>query len=58
MPIKLRIAAGLVILLWLAYTALQTLFVMQHLSEALAAILGFIPGILGIGAFLAAGLMP
>ena len=55
-PIKLRIAAGIVILLWLAYAALQTLFVMQYLSEALAAILGFIPGILGVGALLAAGL--
>jgi hypothetical protein len=58
MPFKLRIAAGLVILLWLAYTALQTLFVMQHLSEALAAILGLIPGILGVSALLVAGLVP
>jgi membrane protease YdiL (CAAX protease family) len=55
---KVRIAAGLVVLLWLAYTALQTLFVMQHLSEALAAILGFIPGILGVSALLVAGLTP
>jgi len=58
MPFKLRTAAGLVVLLWLAYTALQTLFVMQHLSEALAAILGFIPGILGVSALLVAGLTP
>ena len=55
-PISLGIAVGVVILLWLAYTTLQTLFVMQSLGETLPAILGFVPGILGAGVLLAAGL--
>lgn len=55
-PARLRIAIGIVILLWLAYTVLQTLSVMQYLSETLSAALGFIPGILGVGVLLAAGL--
>ena len=50
------IAVGVVVLLWLAYTVLQTVFVMQYLSEPWSAILGFIPGILGVGVLLAAGL--
>lgn len=55
-PISLGIAVGVVIFLWLAYTTLQTLFVMQYLGETLSAILGFVPGFLGVGVLVAAGL--
>jgi len=46
---------GLILFFWLAYTALQTLFVLGYVSEAWSAILGFAPGVLGVGALLLAG---
>jgi membrane protease YdiL (CAAX protease family) len=55
-PLKLALAAGAVVLLWLAYTVLQTLFVVGTLPEAWSALLGFLPGLLGLGVLLAAGL--
>jgi membrane protease YdiL (CAAX protease family) len=42
--------------LWLAYTILQTLFVMGTFSDTWSAIFGFLPGLLGLGVLLAAGL--
>jgi membrane protease YdiL (CAAX protease family) len=56
MPAQLRVAVGIVLLLWLSYTVLQTLSVVQSLSEVWSAALGFLPGILGVGALLVAGL--
>jgi membrane protease YdiL (CAAX protease family) len=50
------IALGVVLLLWLGYTLLQTLFVTGYISESWSAILGFIPGSIGVVAFMAAGL--
>ena len=44
-----------VLLLWAAYTVLQTLFVVGAVSEGESAFLGFLPGILGVGALWAAG---
>jgi membrane protease YdiL (CAAX protease family) len=44
-----------VLLLWAAYTILQTLFVVGVVSEGWSAFLGFLPGILGVGALWAAG---
>jgi membrane protease YdiL (CAAX protease family) len=35
---------------------MQTLFVLQYVSEAWSAVLGFVPGILGVSMILAAGL--
>jgi hypothetical protein len=55
-PAKRRIAAAMVFCLWLAYTVLQTLAVMQRLSEPAYAAIGFLPGILGVGVLLAAGI--
>jgi hypothetical protein len=49
------IAVGIVMLLWAGYTVIQTLFVMGHFNETASAILGFIPGILGVAVLLAAG---
>ena len=54
--VKPAVAVGAVLLLWAGYTVLQTLFVMGHVSEAGSAILGFLPGLLGVGVLLAAGL--
>ena len=56
MRARLRGAVGAVMLLWLVYTVLQTLSVVQNLSEAWSAPLGFLPGILGVASLLAAGL--
>jgi len=53
--IKPAVAVGVVVLLWLGYTVVQTLFVTEWVSEAWSAILGFVPGILGVGVLLAAG---
>jgi len=47
---------GAVILLWLGYTVLQTLFVIGFVGENRNTILGFIPGVVGVGVLLAAGL--
>ena len=44
-----------VLVLWLAYTVLQTLFVMGYASEGWSALLGFVPGLLGVGVLLLAG---
>jgi membrane protease YdiL (CAAX protease family) len=54
--VKLTVALGAVILLWAGYTVLQTLFVIGCFGEVWSAILGFVPGILGLGVLLAAGL--
>ncbi|HEX6384333.1 MAG TPA: CPBP family glutamic-type intramembrane protease [Anaerolineae bacterium] len=53
---SLPVAVGITIVLWLAYTALQTLFLTLQLDEVLVAVLEYIPGILGIGVLLASGL--
>jgi membrane protease YdiL (CAAX protease family) len=53
--IRSAIAVGVVILLWLAYTTLQTLTVLERVGEPWAALLAFLPGILGAGVLLAAG---
>jgi membrane protease YdiL (CAAX protease family) len=45
-----------VMLLWLGYTTLQTLSVMGYLPEPWSAAASMVPGILGVGALLAAGL--
>jgi len=55
-PARQRIAIAMVFCLWLAYTVLQTLVVMQRLSEPAYAAIGFLPGILGVGLLLAAGM--
>ena len=55
-PLRLSWAVGAVFLLWLAYSVLQTMFVMGLLSEPLFAVLAFLPGQLAVAALLAAGL--
>ena len=45
----------LVLVLWLVYTVLQTLFVMGYASEGWSALLGFVPGLLGVGVLLFSG---
>jgi membrane protease YdiL (CAAX protease family) len=54
--IKSAVAVGVVLLLWLGYTALQTLNVVQRISDRWSAVVGFLPGILGVGILLASGL--
>ena len=54
-PAQRRVATVTVLFLWLTCTVLQTLAVLQRLSEPLYAVIGFLPGILGVGALLAAG---
>ena len=44
-----------VFLLWAGYTVVQTLGAVGALSEAWSALLGFLPGILGVAVLLAAG---
>ncbi|MGD8967055.1 MAG: CPBP family intramembrane metalloprotease [Anaerolineae bacterium] len=56
-PIKSSVTVGLVLLLWVGYTTLQTLSVVGLVREATSALLGFIPGILGVAVLLAAGLL-
>jgi len=50
--LPLRAATWIVLLIWVAYTVLYTL----HPSDALAAALEFLPGVLGVITLLAAGL--
>ena len=50
------VALGGVLILWLAYTTLQTLTVTGDVDEPAAAILGLLPGALGIGLLLSSGL--
>ena len=45
----------IVLILWLVYTVLQTLFLMGYASEGWSALLGFVPGVLGVGVLLLAG---
>ncbi len=54
--VRPAVAIGAVVLLWLGYTVLQTLGVVGTVSEAWSAALGFLPGLLGVGVLLAAGL--
>lgn len=54
--IKPAAAIAVVILLWFAYSSLQTLTVLGHINEELSAIVAFLPGILGVASLLAAGL--
>jgi membrane protease YdiL (CAAX protease family) len=54
--VKSAAAVGVVILLWAGYTVLQTMSVMGRVSEVWSAIAGFVPGFLGVGVLLAAGL--
>jgi len=49
------VALGVVGLLWIGYTALQTLFVVGRVPEPWVAVLGFVPGIAGIAALRAVG---
>jgi membrane protease YdiL (CAAX protease family) len=56
--IEPALAASLVILLWLAYTVLQTLSVTGVLDETRAAVLSFVPGVAGVSILLGAGLSP
>ncbi len=53
--IQPRVALALVFLLWAGYTLVQTLGAVGATSEAWSAVLGFLPGILGVGVLLAAG---
>jgi len=48
-------ALVVVLLLWAAYTTLQTLFVTGDISETWSAILAFLPGVIGVAVLLAAG---
>ena len=48
-------AVGVVVCLWLGYTTLQTLSVMERVDGPKAALLSFLPGLLGVGVLLAAG---
>jgi membrane protease YdiL (CAAX protease family) len=50
-----RAATAAVFCLWLAYTVLQTLTVLERLSEPLYAVVGLLPGVLGVSVLLAAG---
>jgi len=54
--ISLPLAIGIVALLWIGYTALQTLFVTGYVTEPWSAILGFVPGAIGVAVLIAAGL--
>lgn len=49
------IAVGIVICLWLGYATLQTLSVVEGVNVSTAALLGFLPGLLGIVVLLAGG---
>jgi membrane protease YdiL (CAAX protease family) len=51
-----NLAVGCVILFWLIYTILQTLSVLETIGEIPYAFLGFIPGLLGVGVLLFAGI--
>ena len=55
MSIQPPVALAAVFLLWAGYTWLQTLGVVGALGESWSAVLGFLPGILGVGVLLAAG---
>jgi membrane protease YdiL (CAAX protease family) len=50
-----RAAVILALAAWLLYSVLQTLLVLERLSEAQMAFFGFAPGLLAVGALLAAG---
>jgi len=54
-PISRPIIMGAVALLWVCYTALQTLFVTGYISELWSAIAGFAPGATGVFVLIAAG---
>jgi hypothetical protein len=43
-------------LLWIGYTVLQTLYVVGYVGEAWSAILGFVPGVIGVTLLTIAGL--
>jgi hypothetical protein len=47
---------GVILLLWVGYTALRTLFVKGFMAELWSAVLGFLPGISGVVLLAAAGL--
>jgi membrane protease YdiL (CAAX protease family) len=49
------VALVTVLLLWLSYTVLQTVFVVGYIGEAGSALLGFAPGLLGLIVLRAAG---
>ena len=54
--VKPAVTVSAILLLWLAYTVLQTSFVMGYGSEPWMALLGFVPGTRGLGVLWAAGL--
>jgi membrane protease YdiL (CAAX protease family) len=53
---RLKVAVAAVLVLWLVYATLQTLLILGYVSEGLFVVVAFAPGILGVGALLAAGL--
>jgi membrane protease YdiL (CAAX protease family) len=55
-PMRSSFTVGLVLLLWMAYTTLQTLSVVGLVSAPVSALLAFVPGFLGATLLLAAGL--
>jgi membrane protease YdiL (CAAX protease family) len=57
-PIGITTALGIVLFFWVTYTTLQTLSVTGQVTQEWSARLGFVPGILGVGAGMAAGLSP
>lgn len=53
--LQIPVAIGLLFLLWVGYTVLQSLFLVLQYDRAQVSILEFIPGILGVGILLKAG---
>jgi membrane protease YdiL (CAAX protease family) len=53
---RLGIATMIVLLLWVGYTVLQTMAVIGRVSEEWSAVLGFLPGILGVTVLLLVGM--
>lgn len=53
---RVALALAAILVYWLLYTALHILSVAGIVGKAWAAALGFLPGILGVGTLLAAGL--
>jgi len=57
-PIRLSVAFTVVIFIWAGYTVLQTIGTLGYISTDWSAILGFLPGILGVAVLYAAGIKP
>ena len=50
-----KTAIVVILFLWIAYTALQTLSVTGHIPERWSVLLAFLPGILGVAGLISAG---